>query len=355
MTFKPESKTTMVIDRTLPEIYQSPGKMSRLDILDFCWILKGMGVDIIEIDDGLVRKIGKLPEGLDYIFRVRSPEEMGTCISNGIKRCILRKQVLMQHDILDSISANSLDVTLEVNVNTLEGIINLEQLKCLKGLNIIKCLRIVGLGCISSVVWVSAVRQIKSLLDLKMDICPGNRFSLGTAAALEAVEYGMDYVTASFAGYGREYSFALLEELLVSMKILLNKNIKADLSTLPELSRRFRKYTHREIPGGKAIIGKDIFKFESGIHACGIDRDPNTYEPYDPLIVGQKRVLTIGKHSGRQSVRKKLTELGLDAGSCDLATLLDLIREKSIKSGSCLSDEELTGLYYDITGYMIFA
>jgi len=354
MPFNSESKATMVIDRTLPEIYQSPGRMSRLDILDFCWILKGMGVDIIEIDGRLVQKIGKLPEGLDYIFRVRSPEDIGICISSGIKRCILRKPVLMQQDILDIISLNRLDATLEVNVNTLEGIYSLEKLKCLKGLNIISCLRIAGLGSISSAAWVNAVEQIRSLLDLKVDICPGNRFSLGTAAALEAVEYGMDYVTASFAGYGREYKFAPLEELLVSMKILLNKNLKADLSTLPELSRRFSKYTHREIRGGKAIIGKDIFKFESGIHACGIERDPNTYEPYDPLIVGQKRVLTIGKHSGRQSVRKKLTELGLDAGSCDLATLLDIIREKSIRSGNCLSDEELTDLYYTITGYITF-
>ena len=353
MPLNPESKTTLVIDRTLPEIYQSSGKMSRLDILDFCWILKSMGVDIIEIDPGLLRKIGKLPEGLDYIFRINSREDMDTCISNGIKRCVLRRPMLMLPDIVDSISANSLDVTLEVNVNTLEGIYNLEQLKGLNGLNIIRCLRIAGLGNVTSAVWVNAAKQMKSLLDVKMDICPGNRFSLGTAAALEAVEYGMDYVTASFAGYGREYAYTPLEELLVSMKILLHKNTKTDLSSLPELSRRFKKYTHREIPGGKAIIGKDIFRYESGIHACGIEKDPNTYEPYDPSVVGQKRVLTIGKHSGRQSVRKKLTELGLEASSCDLVALLDLIREKSILTGRNLSDEELTDLYYDIAGYML--
>ena len=352
MPHNPESKNTLIIDRTLPEIYQYQSKMSRLDILEFARILKSTGVDIIEINRALMQKIGKLPKGLDYIFRVHSIADIDTCVSGSIRQCVLRKSVLLLPGIADSISVSGLDATLEVNINTLEGIHNLKGLKCMKSLKAVSCLRIAGLGNITSAVWVNAVEQIKSLLAVKLDICPGNRFSLGTAAALEAVEHEMDFVTAAFAGYGREYAFTPLEELLVSMRILLNKNTKSDLAVLPELSRRFKKYTHREIPGGKAVIGKDIFKYESGIHAYGIEKDPNTYEPYDPSLVGQRRDMTIGKHSGRQSVRKKLIELGLEAGSCDLEDMLEHIREKSILSGRSLNDEEVLSLYYDIMGYM---
>ncbi len=353
MPFSHVGKNTLVIDRTLPEIYQASSRMSRLDILEFCWILKSMGVDRIEIDAGLARKIGKLPDGLDYIFRMRSREDIGICISSGMRRCVLRKPLLMLPEIAGSISANSLDATLEVSANTLEGIHKLTRLKSLRDLKNISCLRVVGLGNITSAAWVNAVEQLKSLLDVKLDICPGNRFSLGTAAALEAVEYGTDFVTASFAGYGRKYSYAPLEELLVSMKVLLQRNMKADLSSLPELARRFEKYTRSDIPAGKAIIGKDIFKYESGIHAGGIEKDPNTYEPYDPSVVGQKRAMAIGKHSGRKSVRKKLIELGLEAGSCDLDDLLEGIREKSIQTGRNLCDKEIINLFYDLTGYTL--
>ncbi len=349
------SKNTLIIDRTLPEIYQPQGKMSRLDILDFAWILKNMGVDIIEIDGKLMRKVGKLPSGLDYIFRIHSVEDIKTCASSGIKQCVLRKSVLMLPGIAGGIAANGLDATLEVNINTLEGIYNLKRLKYTGSLSIIRCLRIAGLGKLVSDAWVNAVKQIQSLLAVKVDICPGNRFSLGTAAALEAVEHGMDFVTASFAGYGREYAFTPLEELLVATKVLLDKNAKADLTALPELSKRFKKFTRREIPGGKAIIGRDIFRYESGIHACGIEKDPNTYEPYDPSVVGQERIMTIGKHSGRHSVRKKLTELGHEADGCDLENMLERIREKSIQSGRSLRDEEVTSLYYDVTGQMMKA
>lgn len=189
-------------------------------------------------------------------------------------------------------------------------------------------------------------------MNVKIDICPGNRFSMGTATAFEAFEAGMDYVTAAFAGYGRDHRYVPLEELLASIKVILHKNTRMDLSILPELSSRFRKYTHKEIPGGKAIIGNDIFKYESGIHAGGIDKNPDTYEPFDPSVVGQKRELFIGKHSGRLSVRKKLMELGYDTDDCDLANLLVLIREKSIKAGRNLNDEELAGLYCENIGYM---
>ena len=341
-----DKKATLIIDRTLPEIYRPACKMSRLDILDYCWLQKDMGVDIIELDAGLVRKIGKLPEGLDFILRISAYDDIKLCIRTGIKRCVMRRPLLEMPGMAGIICANKLEATLEVSINTLKGIDRLEQIKGLESFDALSSIRVSGLSHVASYEWVDSMERIKNKLRMKMDICPENRFCLGTAAALEAVESGYDYVTASFAGYGRKKSYTPLEELLAAMKVLLGKLSRTDLCKLPELSGRFKKFSQRSIPDNKAIIGRNIFKYESGIHAGGIEKDPRTYEPFDPAIVGQQRSMAIGKHSGRSSVRKKLLELGLEGSSNDVERMLEQIREKSIQKGSDLSDDELVCLFY---------
>jgi 2-isopropylmalate synthase len=55
------------------------------------------------------------------------------------------------------------------------------------------------------------------------------------------------------------------------------------------------------VPRNKAIVGKNIFSHESGIHTAGIIKNPFTYEPFPPELVGGKRNLMIGDTSGTES------------------------------------------------------
>ncbi len=84
-----------------------------------------------------------------------------------------------------------------------------------------------------------------------------------------------------------------------------------------------------------------IFKYESGIHADGIDKNPITYEPYDPKEVGQNRKMIIGKHSGSKSIISKLIELNLDYRKIDIQSVLEKIRNISIQNRGEVMDEEL--------------
>ena len=60
------------------------------------------------------------------------------------------------------------------------------------------------------------------------------------------------------------------------------------------------------IPRNKSIVGKNVFVHESGIHTAGVIRNPFTYEPYPPEIIGAERQLLIGNSSGREVIRHKV-------------------------------------------------
>ncbi|MCX7708954.1 MAG: citramalate synthase, partial [Clostridia bacterium] len=79
-----------VIDRTVPEVYNHNKKLSRLDIIEFCWALKSIGVDMIEITAEVLKKIARLPKGIEFILRIASEEEIALLNNSEIRHVIVR-------------------------------------------------------------------------------------------------------------------------------------------------------------------------------------------------------------------------------------------------------------------------
>lgn len=196
-----------------------------------------------------------------------------------------------------------------------------------------------------SPLWISKVKEMKKVLNKSINICPRNMFYNATALCVEGVMNGMDSITVSFLGYGQNNGFAALEEVLAAVKVLLKVDLKLDLSKLPEVAEYFTSIAGIRIPDNKPVVGKGIFNYQAGIHADGIEKNPITYEPFDPSLVGLKRVLTIGKHSGKRAVQKKLKELGIICKIDDVAKILKSIREKSTQCKRDLFDEEILDIY----------
>ncbi|MBU2617496.1 MAG: isopropylmalate synthase, partial [Euryarchaeota archaeon] len=106
------------------------------------------------------------------------------------------------------------------------------------------------------------------------------------------------------------------------------------------------------VPRNKAIVGKNVFAHESGIHAAGIIKNPFTYEPFPPELVGGKRELMIGDYSGTEIIRYKVEEALRELMHLELSIDKNDPRVKSIQRDiqklydeetrvSCISDEEL--------------
>jgi homocitrate synthase NifV len=346
MKLNPLVKPVKIIDRTLPEIFRG-SNMSRLDILDFCWTLRNIGADILEIDCRLLEKIGKLPEGLEFILRLDKPEDLKFIGEYKITACIFDSGIpISDSGIYEQIRRNGLKTVMEIRAEDIGELEN--HLEGEPSGKEAACIRILGLERETCNDWVGVAAGLKEKLGLELDVCACNRYSAATAIALEAVEAGMDYVTASFAGYGNKFGFTPIEELVSSMKLFGLGKKKADLTCLPSLKMLFERAVHKKIPPSKPVIGEAIFRYESGIHAGAIEREPVTYEPYDPSIVGLKRDLVIGKHSGSTSLRKKLTELGVRAEGVDMESMLAAVRDTSIKLDRCLNNNELITLYHKL-------
>lgn len=336
-----KGKTVKIVDRTLPEISAVNKNAKRLDIIDFCWMLRNVGVDLVEINSDILKNVGKLPAGIDFLYRINPEEDIEKIIKQNIKDCIIKEETLLDTNFILKLSKLNLNLTVEFKINTIAKLYEMKKLKSYEHLDIIREIRVTGLSRFTSLLWIKVINEIEKLLDIHINICPENRFFNATALAVDGIMNGFNSFVLSFTGYGRDCGYAALEEVLLAVKILISPQMKVDLTTLPALARRFVKLTGISVPESKPILGKSIFKYESGIHADGIEKNPITYEPYEPDIVGQKRNVSIGKHSGRKSIISKLKELGVDFKVEEIGTILAYIRDKSIELKRDLHDSEI--------------
>lgn len=331
-----------VIDRTLPEILSKRHIMKRLETIYFCWMLKEIGVDLIEIDAEFLKAIPKLPSGLDFILRIRSKDDLIKCIKSNIKYCVLGEEFLTDFEMLERIKNHGIKITLEVEIEKLSSI---DKVKNLGNLEWIDEVRLNGMDSLFNLLWIDKVKALSKTLNKGINICPGNKFYSATALCVEGIMNGINSVTVSFLGYSQNKGFAALEEVLAAVKVLIKADLKLDLRKLPEAAEYFTSLSGIRIPENKPVVGKGIFNYQAGIHADGIEKDPVTYEPFDPSMVGLKRELTIGKHSGKRAVQKKLKELGVVCKVEDAAKILNSVREKSSQCKRDLLDEEIMDIY----------
>jgi len=171
------------------------------------------------------------------------------------------------------------------------------------------------------------------------EFCPGNRFHCATALAAEWVISGAgNSVVSSFSGIG---GFAATEELVMIFKVNGLRKPGKTYNFLPEMTELFSKIIKKKIPKNKPVIGSKIFEVESGIHVDGILKNPESYEPFSPESVGQKRKIVLGKHSGTASIRAKLAELKIKCAEEDIPRILEQVKMKSIQKKDVVSNQEL--------------
>jgi len=310
-----------ITDKTLSCLDGYDASPEQLRIL--CGLLLELGTDFTELSVSAYQKIGTLPQNGKYILRVKDVIEARKF--PGFDRYICRHSGFV----------TPIEVVAEIQVNDITEISLLRQYQ--KHANV----RLTGLDDIMCHDFKTAFRQITKNITGKIELCPENRYFCATAIAVEWILFGGGNVVASFAGIGDS---APLEEILMALRLELRYKPNMNYAVYPRITELFEEITGLKIPQHKPIIGSNIFDVEAGIHADGISKDPNIYEPFDPELVGDKRYLVLGKHSGKVAVALKLKELGITEDSTDISTLLDAVREKSIEQQSSLTDQDFLEL-----------
>jgi len=141
-----------------------------------------------------------------------------------------------------------------------------------------------------------------------------NDLGLAVANSIAAVENGALQIEGTINGIGERAGNASLEEIAVAFKIRSDQypfetNLK--LNEIKRTSDLVSKLTGMHIQANKAIVGKNAFAHESGIHQDGVLKHASTYEIITPEMVGlSSNVLFLGKHSGRHAFSDKVKEMG---------------------------------------------
>ena len=140
-----------------------------------------------------------------------------------------------------------------------------------------------------------------------------NDLGLAVANSLAGVQAGARQVECTINGIGERAGNAALEEIVMAIKtrndlMPYETGIKTEL-----LSKASKVVSNATFPVqfNKAIVGKNAFAHEAGIHQDGMLKNRNTYEIMTPESVGVKKTsLIMGKHSGRHAFKEKLNDLG---------------------------------------------
>jgi len=152
------------------------------------------------------------------------------------------------------------------------------------------------------------VKKLKEMGVKHIEMHVHDDFGLGVANTLAGLWYGADWANLTFLGIGERAGNSELEKIMAFLITRVDGFDKYDLRTVTEFAQYMEDEIGLRVPRNKAIVGKNIFSHESGIHTAGIIKNPFTYEPFPPELVGGKRNLMIGQTSGTEVVRLKAEE-----------------------------------------------
>ncbi len=178
-----------------------------------------------------------------------------------------------------------------------------------------------------------------------------NDLGLGVANTLAAIQAGARQVECTINGIGERAGNASLEEIVMALRtrydaIPTKNNIQTE--QILRVSKLLSTITGFDVQPNKAIVGRNAFAHESGIHQDGVLKNAATYEIMTPESVGwSKTSLVMGKHSGRAAFRDKLRSMGYgEVGDTQLNDACRRFKDLADKK-KVVYDEDIVALFDD--------
>ncbi len=154
-----------------------------------------------------------------------------------------------------------------------------------------------------------------------------NDLGLAVANSLSAIAAGARQVEGCINGIGERAGNAAIEEVVMALRTrhdLTGIRTRVDNTQLLNASRLVSEITGLDVQRNKAIVGRNAFAHEAGIHQHGMLKQRETYEIMHPEDVGfSDTSLVLGKHSGKHALKSRFSELGYDVDEADMPALFD--------------------------------
>jgi homocitrate synthase len=164
-----------------------------------------------------------------------------------------------------------------------------------------------------------------ALLPCKIDLHCHNDYGLALANALAGIRAGADCIHTTVNGMGERTGIPDLNETVVALANLGGIH-KYNLKELLPISTYVEKVSGFFIAPNKPISGINAFSHKSGVHTNGVLKDPRTYEPFDPALIGRERRIVIDKYTGKSAVVARLWEFGVEVNDGELDSIVEEIK-----------------------------
>ena len=174
-----------------------------------------------------------------------------------------------------------------------------------------------------------------------------NDLGMATANSLAAVAGGARQIECTINGLGERAGNTALEEVVMALKVrndIMPYYTNVDSTKIMHISRRVATVSGFNVQYNKAIVGKNAFAHESGIHQDGMLKNAETFEIMRPSDVGLAETnIVMGKHSGRAALRAKLKDLGFELGANQLDDVFYRFKDLADRKKE-VYDEDLVAL-----------
>ena len=387
MTNSVPSDHVLIFDTTLRDGEQSPGAtMTHAEKLEIAEMLDDMGVDIIEagfpiasegdfeavseiakrskqsvicgLSRAVSRDIERAWDAVKHSSRPRIHTFIGTSplhrdIPNLTKDAmaeVIHDSVTLARNLCDDVQWSPMDATRTEH----DYLCRVIEIAIKAGATTIN---------IPDTVGYTAPRESADLIRMLLERVPGadtitfathchNDLGMATANSLAAVEAGARQIECTINGLGERAGNTALEEVVMALKVrhdILPWSTKVDTTRIIGLSRRVAQVSGFPVQFNKAIVGKNAFAHESGIHQDGMLKNPENFEIMRPEDIGLTETnLVMGKHSGRAALKSKLNDLGYDLADNQLKDVFVRFKDLADRKKE-IFDEDLIALMGDGT------
>ena len=177
--------------------------------------------------------------------------------------------------------------------------------------------------------YAALIRAVKERVvgdkDVTISVHCHNDLGLAVANSLAAIEAGATQVECTINGVGERAGNASLEELIMAMTVRADKMPYSNNIVTTELypaSQLLSSIVSFGVQPNKAIVGRNAFAHEAGIHQHGVLSNPLCYEIMTPESVGvPKNSIVLGKHSGRHALIARYEALGFALNDSEIASI----------------------------------
>ncbi|WP_108669403.1 2-isopropylmalate synthase [Peribacillus acanthi] len=191
------------------------------------------------------------------------------------------------------------------------------------------------------------IQNVPSIHKVQLSAHCHDDLGMAISNSLAAISAGASQIEGTINGIGERAGNAALEELVVALHTRADyykANTRLKLGEIKRTSDLVSRLTGMEVPPNKAIVGRNAFAHESGIHQDGVLKEKTTYEIISPELVGvSTNSMVLGKHSGRHAFKTRLEELGLCVSVNDMNKMFVTFKELADRKKE-MTDDDLVAL-----------